>query len=88
MATSSESYRDGVAAVEPFNWRKFLIPRSHDLPMASEKLSEGDTVTMTGEVTRVNDDGTVTVRLHRHGRRDICDDHLLGAVARWVCRRR
>ena len=27
------------------------------------KLSEGDTITMTGEVTRVNDDGTVTVRL-------------------------
>ena len=28
---------------------------------------------MTGEVTRVDDDGTVTVRLHRHGRRDMCD---------------
>ena len=27
------------------------------------KLSEGDTITMTGEVTRMNDDGTVTVRL-------------------------
>jgi hypothetical protein len=32
--------------------------------MASSKLSEGDTISMTGEVTRVNDDGTVTVRLH------------------------
>ena len=28
------------------------------------KLSEGDTITMTGEVTLVHDDGTVTVRLH------------------------
>ena len=27
-------------------------------------LSEGDTITRQGEVTRVNDDGTVTVRLH------------------------
>ncbi len=26
------------------------------------KLSEGDTITMTGEVTLVHDDGTVTVR--------------------------
>jgi hypothetical protein len=28
------------------------------------KLSEGGTISMTGEVTRLNDDGTVTVRLH------------------------
>ena len=28
------------------------------------KLSEGDTISMTGEVTLVHDDGTVTVRLH------------------------
>lgn len=28
------------------------------------KLSEGDTITMTGEVTKMNDDGTVMVRLH------------------------
>jgi hypothetical protein len=27
-------------------------------------LSEGDTVGMTGEVTIVHDDGTVTIRLH------------------------
>jgi hypothetical protein len=27
------------------------------------KLAKGDTVSMTGEVTRLNDDGTVTVRL-------------------------
>jgi hypothetical protein len=32
------------------------------MPMA--KLSEGHTITMTGEVTLVHDDGTVTVRLH------------------------
>jgi hypothetical protein len=32
--------------------------------MAAVKLSEGDAIGMTGEVTRVNDDGTVTVRLH------------------------
>ncbi|WP_292406221.1 hypothetical protein [Mesorhizobium sp.] len=32
------------------------------MPMA--KLSEGDTITMTGEVTLVHDDGTVKVRLH------------------------
>ena len=28
------------------------------------KLTEGDTVGLTGEVTLVHDDGTVTVRLH------------------------
>ena len=28
------------------------------------KLGEGDTISMTGEVTIVHDDGTVTVRLH------------------------
>ena len=28
------------------------------------KLSEGDTVGLTGEITRINDDGTVTLRLH------------------------
>jgi hypothetical protein len=28
------------------------------------KLSEGDTITMQGEVTIVHDDGTVTARLH------------------------
>jgi hypothetical protein len=28
------------------------------------KLSEGDTISMTGEVTIVHDDGKVTVRLH------------------------
>ena len=28
------------------------------------KLSAGDTVGMTGEVTRVNDDGSVTLRLN------------------------
>ena len=28
------------------------------------KLSEGDTISMQGEVTIVHDDGTVTVRLH------------------------
>ncbi|MER8703452.1 hypothetical protein [Mesorhizobium sp. M1227] len=32
------------------------------MPMA--KLSERDTITMTGEVTLVHDDGTGTVRLH------------------------
>jgi hypothetical protein len=31
------------------------------------KLAEGDTVAMTGEVTRVHNDGTVTVRLHGLG---------------------
>ena len=28
------------------------------------KLTEGDTVGLTGEVTLLHDDGTVTVRLH------------------------
>ena len=28
------------------------------------KLSEGDTISVTGEVTLVHGDGTVTVRLH------------------------
>ena len=28
------------------------------------KLSEGDTVGMTGDVTLIHDDGTVTLRLH------------------------
>jgi hypothetical protein len=28
------------------------------------KLSEGDTVGMTGEVTHLHDDGRVTVRVH------------------------
>ena len=28
------------------------------------KLSEGDTVGLTGEVTMVHDDGTVTINLH------------------------
>jgi hypothetical protein len=28
------------------------------------KLSEGDTITTTGEVTRIRDDGTFTVRIH------------------------
>ena len=28
------------------------------------KLSTGDTIGMSGEVVRVNDDGTVTLRLH------------------------
>ena len=32
--------------------------------MTIAKLSEGDTISMTGEVTLVHDDGTVTVRLH------------------------
>ena len=32
--------------------------------MAAAKLSEGDSIAMQGEVTRINDDGTVTVRLH------------------------
>jgi preprotein translocase subunit YajC len=31
------------------------------------KLTEGDTVGLTGEVTRINDDGAVTVRLHGFG---------------------
>ena len=37
------------------------------MPMA--KLSEGDTITMTGEVTLVHDDGTITEasRLRRSG---------------------
>jgi hypothetical protein len=35
--------------------------------MASSKLSEGDTVGLTGEVTMVHDDGSVTVRLHGYG---------------------
>lgn len=30
----------------------------------ADKLSQGDTVGLTGEVTHVHDDGTVTVRLH------------------------
>ena len=30
----------------------------------TEKLSEGDTIAMQGEVTIVHDDGTVMVRLH------------------------
>jgi hypothetical protein len=29
----------------------------------AEKLREGDSIAMQGEVTRINDDGTVTVRL-------------------------
>ena len=32
--------------------------------MASSKLTEGDTVGLTGEVTMVHDDGTVTISLH------------------------
>ena len=28
------------------------------------KLAEGDTISMTGEVTAVHDDGTITVWLH------------------------
>jgi hypothetical protein len=31
--------------------------------MAS-KLSEGDSITVIGEVTKPNDDGTITIRLH------------------------
>jgi hypothetical protein len=31
------------------------------------KLSEGDTVGMTGEITHVHDDGTVTVRVQGLG---------------------
>ena len=34
------------------------------IAMAMAKLSEGYTISMTGEVTLVHDDGTVTVRLH------------------------
>ena len=30
----------------------------------AEKLSEGDTASLTGEVTLIHDDGRVTVRLH------------------------
>ena len=33
--------------------------------MAS-KLSENDTISMTGEVTLIHDDGTVTMRLHAY----------------------
>ena len=33
----------------------------------AEKLSEGDTIAMQGEVTMVQDDGSVTVRLHGYG---------------------
>ncbi len=36
------------------------------------QLSEGDTVGMTGEVTLVHDDGTVTVRLHGYDYRSRC----------------
>ena len=32
--------------------------------MASSNLTEGDTVGLTGEVTMVHDDGTVTISLH------------------------
>ena len=31
------------------------------------KFVEGDTVSMDGEVTRLNDDGTITVHLHGYG---------------------
>ena len=36
------------------------------------KLSEGDTVGLTGEVTLVHDDGTVTVHLHGYVYRSRC----------------
>ena len=32
--------------------------------MAVKQLTEGDTVGLTGEVTMVHDDGTVTIHLH------------------------
>ena len=32
--------------------------------MATSKLTEGDTVGLTGEVTMVHDGGTVTINLH------------------------
>ena len=35
--------------------------------MAPAKLTEGDIISMQGEITRVNDDGTVTVHLHGYG---------------------
>ena len=34
------------------------------MAMANSKLTEGDTFGLTGEVTMVHDDGTVTISLH------------------------
>ena len=40
-----------------------VVMREQRLTVAA-KLSEGDTITMQGEVTMVHDDGSVTVLLH------------------------
>ena len=41
----------------------YAVMREQRLTVAA-KLSEGDTITMQGEVTMVHDDGSVTVLLH------------------------
>jgi hypothetical protein len=46
------------------------------------KLSEGDTVGMTGEVAIVHDDGRVTVRLHGYGYPLTIGGEHLGLVAK------
>jgi hypothetical protein len=63
------TFRDGGLSPPRFaelSFRRATMLSSDELrgqEMAS-KLSEGDSITVIGEVTKPNDNGTITIRLH------------------------